>query len=554
MVVANPFHTSQLLKSLSNYPVTKGGEGSGRYPKGSGGNHKVTERAEMVRIDTDIAEKYYEFREAENISDSKADSFISYFLPRANYVESKFGGYRYKGIPELDGKKITVESAKQLIDSGQVEIDAYKKGSLESTYEKCLTAQKETDEKEAAYEEANSRYEGWNRFYGVVGGHIHSSMTCHSCNKGERPTEFVWLPQLSGSSSDEAVAEQGATLCTHCFPDAPVEQTTGTWTPRAPRVEGEIRSRDELIGADLRNADLSGQRAQKVNFSEADFSGANMKGASFTQALMENAKFDNADLTKANLSKSDLTEASLVNANLGGAKLEGSNLLGADLSGANISRFKVDSETIFDQTYFSGATTKVGKSNPETNVGYSTFTNCDFTGADLGGFTSSGVTRFSNCDFTDTNLAAQMEKDYDGNLTPKSSWSNFEIMANNCNFTNAVLTNRIFEGSMVDCDFTNADLSGLQGHIQVFYTGRGQDRVRTELPLDFSGSDFTGAKIDGADLRLADLSGAKNLDKVVGEPAKWEASIFVRTDDPRIGQYKLPDGYDWSPTKGIFQK
>ena len=552
--MANPFQTSQLLRSISNYPLTKGGAGSGRYPKGSGGDHKVVDREEMVRIDTDIAQKYYDWLSAQANAVARENSFIYSFVPRGNRSQGKYGGYTYRGIPELDGKRITVESVKQLIDSGQINLDAYQQASLGGDYKKCLDASQEADAKDEVYEEANSHYEGWNRFYAVQGGHIHSSMDCHSCNKVGNRTSFVWLPELSGSSSDEAVAEQGATLCTHCFPDAPVEQTTGTWNPRVPRVEGEIRSKDELAGADLRNADLSGQRAQKVNFSEADFSGANMKGASFTQALMENAKFDNADLTKANLSKSDLTEASLVNANLGGAKLEGSNLLGADLSGANIARFKVDSETVFDQTNFSGATTKVGKSNPETSLRYAQFTNCDFTGADLGGFTSSGVSRFSNCDFTDTNLAAQMEKDYNGNLEPKLNWYRFEIMANNCNFTNAVLTNRTFEGSMVDCDFTNADLSGLKATIQIGYTGRGQDRVRTESPLDFSGSDFTGAKIDGANLTHADLSGAKNLDKVVGEPAKYVADRFTSPDNPQIGQYKLPEGYDWSPTKGISQK
>jgi hypothetical protein len=63
----------------------------------------------------------------------------------------------------------------------------------------------------------------WNRFFLVNGGHIHSSTACHSC----RPTTlFAWLPELSGLTEKEAVAEYGSILCSFCFPSAPVEWTT----------------------------------------------------------------------------------------------------------------------------------------------------------------------------------------------------------------------------------------------------------------------------------------------------------------------------------------
>lgn len=70
-----------------------------------------------------------------------------------------------------------------------------------------------------AYDKAN--YEGWNRFFHVV--HIHASQHCSSF----RPTTRVgWLPNVSGLTEAEAVAEHGATLCTICFPTAPTELTT----------------------------------------------------------------------------------------------------------------------------------------------------------------------------------------------------------------------------------------------------------------------------------------------------------------------------------------
>lgn len=70
-----------------------------------------------------------------------------------------------------------------------------------------------------AYDKAN--YEGWNRFFLVQ--HIHASQHCSSF----RPTTRVgWLPNVSGLTEAEAVAEHGATLCTICFPTAPTELTT----------------------------------------------------------------------------------------------------------------------------------------------------------------------------------------------------------------------------------------------------------------------------------------------------------------------------------------
>lgn len=67
----------------------------------------------------------------------------------------------------------------------------------------------------------------WSRFFLVTsstGGHVHSSMHCHTCRWD---TEFGWLPSLSGKDEPTAVADQGAILCTACYPSAPVEWTRG---------------------------------------------------------------------------------------------------------------------------------------------------------------------------------------------------------------------------------------------------------------------------------------------------------------------------------------
>lgn len=66
----------------------------------------------------------------------------------------------------------------------------------------------------------------WSRFFLVTNqnGHIHSAMSCHSCNIR---TQFAWLPELSGLTEKDAVDAHGTVLCSHCFPSAPVEWTLG---------------------------------------------------------------------------------------------------------------------------------------------------------------------------------------------------------------------------------------------------------------------------------------------------------------------------------------
>lgn len=66
----------------------------------------------------------------------------------------------------------------------------------------------------------------WSRFFLVTSsnGHIHSSMSCHTCRYD---TAYGWLPDLSGKTEPDAVADQGAILCTACYQSAPVEWTRG---------------------------------------------------------------------------------------------------------------------------------------------------------------------------------------------------------------------------------------------------------------------------------------------------------------------------------------
>lgn len=89
------------------------------------------------------------------------------------------------------------------------------------------------DELEAIY-----RADPWSRFFLVTSsaGHVHSSMSCSTCRM---TTTYGWLPELSGLTEADAVAELGPALCSVCFPDAPVEMVGG----KVKRAEAERRAK-----------------------------------------------------------------------------------------------------------------------------------------------------------------------------------------------------------------------------------------------------------------------------------------------------------------------
>ncbi len=103
---------------------------------------------------------------------------------------------------------------------------------------KAAEAHKAMDEALLALDAVNAEYEGWSRFFLVQAsnGHIHKSLWCSTCFP---TTQYAWLPELSGLTEAEAVAEYGGILCSICFPSAPVEWTTGTNKKDAERKAAE---------------------------------------------------------------------------------------------------------------------------------------------------------------------------------------------------------------------------------------------------------------------------------------------------------------------------
>lgn len=135
-------------------------------------------------------------------------------------------------------------------------VNAYDNHKLPTFFSSLESEQAGLDHARAAIREGNDAYTGWSRFFLVVGGHIHSSMSCSTCNNGQDPTDFGWLPQLSGLSEADAVHAHGAVLCTVCFPSAPVEWTNAyelaEAAKQAARCEGSGKQYDTTQPHELR--------------------------------------------------------------------------------------------------------------------------------------------------------------------------------------------------------------------------------------------------------------------------------------------------------------
>lgn len=70
----------------------------------------------------------------------------------------------------------------------------------------------------------------WKRYSVVPGGHIHTNIGgfLRDCHTLRQDTDVRWAHPVSGDSVEEAIEVYGETLCSHCFPEAPVSATSGT--------------------------------------------------------------------------------------------------------------------------------------------------------------------------------------------------------------------------------------------------------------------------------------------------------------------------------------
>lgn len=112
----------------------------------------------------------------------------------------------------------------------------------------------------AKLENEFGRRGGWSRAYLVTDGHVHSSMHCSSCNRGEFPTRFSWMINYSGKSMAEIVEAAGERACTICYPDAPVARRDKGENVAVPK--SVMLTSEEIDRAEAREAEAK-RRAEK---------------------------------------------------------------------------------------------------------------------------------------------------------------------------------------------------------------------------------------------------------------------------------------------------
>ena len=83
----------------------------------------------------------------------------------------------------------------------------------------------------------------WSRFWLVTntGGHVHRNMNCTTCFP---TTRYAFLPDYSGSTDAQLIEAGGSSICSVCFPDAPVDTWNRAGTIEAPDKKAAREERE----------------------------------------------------------------------------------------------------------------------------------------------------------------------------------------------------------------------------------------------------------------------------------------------------------------------
>jgi hypothetical protein len=162
-------------------------------------------------------------------------------------------------ILELAYRLGSLMSQEQLQNRRQVQLDERNHdGSLDAEWQTVFNAWLETldtiaevQHRVSALENVHTVY-GWSRAFIVSGGHVHKTMSCHTCYS---TTVFYGVPQCSGMDEDEIVELAGERACTVCYPTAPVDVL---------KRKTQLFTRDEA-----EKQRISDERAAKRNAKEA---------------------------------------------------------------------------------------------------------------------------------------------------------------------------------------------------------------------------------------------------------------------------------------------
>lgn len=110
-----------------------------------------------------------------------------------------------------------------------------------------------------------------------------------------------------------------------------------TITAYAPPAFAQNHNKENLVGADFSNLDLTQASFNHANLRQSDFHNSDLRGASLFAAHLEGANFENADLSNSTLDTARFIKANLKNAIFEGAfafnaRFDGANIEGADFT------------------------------------------------------------------------------------------------------------------------------------------------------------------------------------------------------------------------------
>ncbi|MCB0079578.1 MAG: pentapeptide repeat-containing protein [Caldilineaceae bacterium] len=237
-----------------------------------------------------------------------------------------------------------------------------------------------------------------------------------------------------------------------------------------------------LMGRDLRAADLHGGNFVEANLRGADLTNADLREADLSGADLTGANLENAKLEGAKLIGTNLTQAYVRGADLRNASLNGADFIEADLTGVSLT------ETLLQGAGFEKAKL-IEVQLQNTNIAGVVFTGANLQGSDLTGAQLQGA-RLSQADLSGSFLV---------NADLSGAWLNLATL------TGAELTGANLSGAaMMGANLSSAKLEDAKLFGAVLVGAQMQGAL-------LYGADLTSARLFHAELTINDL----RLDPVI---------------------------------------
>lgn len=187
------------------------------------------------------------------LDQARAASGVTSALNRVHHAVKD--DYR-RSYDSRSGWKLSDQEAVDKAEKLAAEDGTYIGSDAAKALGQLIDAQAKLAEADKAVEVQNSEWvlHGmWPRYSVVPGGHIHNELGCFTFHRGLSRTDVRWAYPVSGDTVEDAIEVYGAALCTHCFPDAPVDKTVekvGMDAEGNPMTKAEVAAIKEAKAAE----------------------------------------------------------------------------------------------------------------------------------------------------------------------------------------------------------------------------------------------------------------------------------------------------------------